>query len=225
MKNKMHTKRIVIPKSWPLPKKNNTFVVSPMPGKLKERSIALAVLLRDLLQETKTLKETKKVIKSGEIEINSKIIRDEKFPVTIFDRIFIKKLNKYFTLYLENTGKIKVKEIDSKKYLYKPVRIIGKTILKNKKIQLNLEEGYNLFVDKNEFKTGDSVLINLKNKKIEKILPLNKGAIVLLIKGELTGKIGKVIDVQEKKVKIKLGDQEKEMSPNNLYVIEENEIK
>ncbi len=221
----MHTKRIVIPKSWPLPKKMNTFVVSPMPGKLKERSIALAVLIRDLLQETKTLKETKKVIKSGEIEINGKIIRDEKYPVTIFDRVFIKKLNKYFTLYLENTGKIKVKEIDSKKYDYKPVRIIGKTILKNKKIQLNLEEGYNLFVDKNEFKTGDSVLINLKNKKIEKVLPLNKGAVVLLIKGELTGKIGKVLDVQEKKVKIKLRDQEKEMSPNNLYVIEENEIK
>jgi small subunit ribosomal protein S4e len=221
----MHTKRIVIPNSWPLPKKLNTFVVSPMPGKLKERSLALAVVIRDLLQETKTFKETKKIIKSGEIEINSNIIKDEKYPVTIFDRIFIKKLNKYFTLYLDTSGKIKIKEIDSKKYLYKPVRIIGKTILKNKKIQLNLEEGYNLLVDKNEFKMGDSVLINLKNKKIEKVLPLSKGSIVLLIKGELTGKIGKVLDVQENKVKIKLGDQEKDMSPHNLYVIEENDVK
>lgn len=217
----MHLKRLAMPKTWPLPKKVAKFIVVPK-GKAKHYSIALAVFLRDFLKEVNTFKEAKKVIKEGNIEVNGKIVKDEKFALTIFDRIFIKKLGKYFTIHLNKKGKLEVKEISQEKYQYKISKIIGKTVLKKGKIQLNLYDGWNLIAEKDNFKVGDSVMVKIKDKKIEKILPLQKNATVFLIKGKHAGKIGKVLEVGNK-VKVQIGEEIKEFPKENLFVIDENE--
>ncbi|MEM2089948.1 MAG: S4 domain-containing protein [Candidatus Pacearchaeota archaeon] len=217
----MHLKRLAIPKSWPLPKKVVKFVVVPK-GKALSTSMALAVFLRDILKEVKTFKEAKKVIKEGSIEVNGKVVKDEKFALTIFDRIFIKKLGKYFTIYLNKKGKIEVKEIDKEKYPYKPCKIIGKTALSKGRTQLNLYDGWNLIVEKNDFEVGDTIVIRVKDKKIEKVLPLTKNAKVFIIKGKNVGKIGRVLEIGEK-VKIKFENEIKEIPKENLFVIDENE--
>ncbi|UCD20876.1 MAG: hypothetical protein JSW08_03845 [archaeon] len=221
----MHIKRITMPKPWPIARKEKNFIVAQRPGKIKERSVALVVFLRDLLKEVSTFREAKKAIKAGHVEVNGKIVKDEKFPVALFDRIFIKELKKHFTLHLDERGKLKVKGIDTKRYGLRPTKVIGKRILKKKKMQLNFEEGYNLILKENKIKVGDSLLLDIKNKKIGKVLPLEKGATAFLIKGKNAGKYGKVTNVKDKKVKIKLDDEEKEMSSENLYVVEENEFK
>jgi len=221
----MHIKRITIPQKWPFPKKEHKFIVSPNPGKVREESLALAVVLRDLLKEVKTFNEAKKVIRSGDIEINCKIVKDEKLPISLFDRIFIKKINKYFTLHLSKKGKLEVKEIDSKIYSQKPYKIIGKRVLKGNKNQLNFYNGENLLVNKNDFKTGESVIINLKDKKIEKVLHLTDGSFVLVTKGKTAGKTGKIKEIKDNKAIVDLEKEKKEVLIKNLIVIEENEFK
>jgi len=218
-------KRRTMPRSWPLPSKIITFVVKPRAGKGKERSIPLVVLLRDLLKEVKTFKEGKKVIRAGWIEVNGKIVREERFPIALFDRVSIEKLKKYFTITLNQLGKIQIKEISEKQYLLKPTKVIGKKPLKKNKLQINLLDGFNLILNKEKVKVGDTVIINLKNKKIEKILSLKKDAKVYLIKGKNVGKIATVLDVNKKIVEIELEKEKKKMSYENLIVIDENEIK
>lgn len=222
----MHLKRLAMPRTWPLLKKAKKFVVVPE-GKKQETSIALAVLLRDLLKEVNTFSEAKKAIRNGDIEVNGRIIRNEKFPVNCFDRIFIKKINRYYTLHFNEAGKLQVKEIDGQNYLYKPCKIVGKKILKGNKVQLNFLDGGNLLVNKNDasLKVGDGVLLHAKDKKIKKVLPLAKNAEVVIVKGKNIGKIGKVLEIKNGKVEIDLKKKKKELPIENVFVVEENEFK
>jgi len=221
----MHLKRITIPKTWPLPRKTSKFVVVQKPGRDKEKSVALGVLLRDILKEVKTLNEAKKSLIAGNLEINGKIVKEEKFPVGIFDRIFIKPLGKHYTLHLNKHGKLQIKEINQEKYPLKPVKVTGKTVLKGKKVQLNLDDGRNVLTDKKEIKVNDSVLINLKNKKIEKVLPLKKDARVFILGGKNVGNCGRLIEVNSKNALVEIESAKKKMLTKNLFVIEENEFK
>jgi small subunit ribosomal protein S4e len=220
----MHIKRKTIPKSWPLPRKAVTFVMSPNPGKNKERSIALGVFLRDLLNVVKTMDEAKRSINSKEIEINGKNINDEKFPVGIFDRIFIKKIGKYFTLHLNDKGKLVIKEINTNIYSTKPVKVINKTMLKNKKLQINTEDGYNFLSDK-EIRINDTILVNLKNGKIEKVLPLTKGTTIFVLSGKNIGESGKIINIKDKNAEVEINKDKKTIPIKNIIGVEENEFK
>ncbi|MEM4719657.1 MAG: S4 domain-containing protein [Candidatus Pacearchaeota archaeon] len=225
----MHTKRLAIPKRWPLPKKKYKFIVVPRAGKQKENSLALAVIIRDLIKGANTFNEAKKIIRGGFVEVNGKLVRDEKFPVSIFDRIFIKELNKYFLFYIREKGFLSIKEIDRERYERKICKIIGKKFLKGKKVQLNFSDGFNLLVeDKNkisEFKINDSIVLRLKDKKIEKILPLKKNATVFIMKGKNAGEIGRVFEIEKNKAMVEIGKIKREIHVKNLFVIEENEFK
>lgn len=216
----MHMKRLAVPKTWPIPKKIAKFIIVPR-GKCPTYSIALAVILRDFLKEVKTRKEARKVIKEGNVEVNGKVVKDEKFAVGLFDKIYIKKLEKYFTLEFKGK-KLGIVEIPKEKYLYKVCKIVGKKSLKKDKVQLNFFDG-NLIVEAKkakEVKIGDSVVLNLKTKKIEKILPLEKNATVVVIKGRSLGKKGKILEIKDKVARVQIEKEIKEIPKENLFVIE-----
>jgi ribosomal protein S4E len=81
-------------------------------------------------------------------------------------------------------------------------------MLKGKKIQLNLSDGRNFLSDM-KCKVNDSVLINLKNKKIEKCLPLEDHAEVMVFAGKHSGEKGKIekINKERKIVEINTGKE------------------
>ena len=73
-------------------------------------------------------------------------------------------------------------------------------MLKGKKTQLNLSDGRN-FLSEIKCKTNDSVLINLKNRKIEKCLPLTENSEAIVYAGKHSGEKGKIEKIsQEKKI-------------------------
>ena len=71
-----------------------------------------------------------------------------------------------YRLVFDKSGKLNVIEIDAKEKNLKPSKIIGKTTLRKSKTQLNLNDGSNLLVDKDEFKLNDTVLVDIDKKKI-----------------------------------------------------------
>jgi len=211
----MHLKRNKIPKTWPLPRKGKKYIVRPSHG--LKNSIPLLIVLRDILRLVKTRKEAKKLLSLGKIRINGKMIRDERFPLTLFDNLSLKDKN--FKLIYKNK-KFDVIEISGKEAEEKIAKIIGKKILKGNKIQVNLNDGKNYLLNE-KVKVGDSAIINLKENKISEVLPFKKGCKIMFIAGKHVGEVGEVEAIDEKKkiIVLKVGNEKINSKIDNLMVI------
>ena len=214
-----HLKRQFAPKSWPIPRKGTTFVARPNFGLSK--GMPLLILLRDMLKIAKDRKEVKKAIHFKTILINRREAIEEREGISLFDVITIVPSKKNYRLSLSLKGKFELKEIKESEADYKVARIIGKKVLKGKKIQLNLSDGRN-FLSDIKCKTNDSVLINLKKKKIEKILSLKENSNVFVFAGKHSGTTGKIekIDEKRKMVSIEKDNERINVLIKQIMVIE-----
>ena len=212
----MHLKRHKVPKTWPIARKGTTFVVRPL-SNLKN-GIPMLVVLRDMMKLAQNRKEVKNAINSKNILLNLKPIQDERHSLSLFDLITIVPENKNYRLELTPKGKFTVNEFEGDK---KVSKVINKKILKGKKIQLNLSDGKN-FLSDIKCKVDDSVLIDLKAKKIEKCLPLKEKANVFVFEGKHAGKNGvvnKLID-KYKMAELKIEDNVSNVLIKHLMVVQ-----
>lgn len=203
-----HTKRQQIPRNWPIEKKGSTFIVRPF--RSLEEGVPVLVVLRDMLKIVQNRKEAKKIINNKNILLNEKPIKSEKNAVLLFDVLKLIPTKQNFRLELDERGKFSLKEISKKEADKKISKIQGKNVLKGKKTQLNLSDGRN-FISDIECSVNDSVVIDLKNKKIEKALPMKKGAKVLIFAGKHSGDRGSIenLDSERKTAEIKTQNKEK----------------
>ena len=204
----MHLKRQEVPKSWPVYRKGTKYVVRPDSN--LEAGMPLLVILRDVLKIVQNRKEARRVIFLKQILVNNKIPKDEKSPVLLFDTISLIPAKKNYRLDLSEKGKFKLREINENEINRKPAKIVNKKILKGKRIQLNLQDGRNFLSD---IKCGvnDSVLVNFKEKKIEKCLPLKEASKAVVFAGKHSGKRGsiKTLDMEKKIVELETDEKEK----------------
>jgi small subunit ribosomal protein S4e len=200
-----HLKRQKVPKNWPIPRKGTAFVVKPSSN--MKTGIPILIVLRDMLKICQNRREVKRALHEKNILINEKISKDEKQSVTIGDIIGIVPEKKSYKLGLKNNGKFNIEEISEKEAGKKSVKVIGKKILKGKKIQLNLIDGRNFLTDL-KCSTNDSVLIDFKENKIEKCLALREKANALIFAGKHAGKKGIIekLDLNKKMATIKNKD-------------------
>jgi small subunit ribosomal protein S4e len=215
----MHLKRQKTPKDWPINRKGNKYVVRSK-FNLK-KGIPVLIILRDFLKIAQNRKEVKKALNSRKILLNNKEVKDEKNSVLLFDVITILPSKKYYRLELTEKGKFILNEIKENESHYKISKIINKKILKRKNIQLNLYDGRNI-ISKEKMRVGDSVLINLKEKKIEKVLTLKEKTKVIAISGKHKGTKGIVeeIDKENKKIILKIDNKKIEILIEKIMVIE-----
>ncbi len=203
----MHLKRQEVPKSWPVYRKGTKYVVKPN-SDLKF-GVPLLIVLRDLLKIVQNRKEARRVIFLKQILLNNKVPRDEKNPVLLFDTLSLIPMKKNYRLDLSEKGKFELKEISDGELNKKAVKVANKKILKGKKVQLNLQDGRNILSD---VKCGinDSVLINFKEKKVEKCLPLKENSKAVVFVGKHSGKRGNINNVDYKKKIVELETKDKE---------------
>jgi len=188
-------KRLQAPEFWRLPKKIAKWTVAPSPGPHKKfESIPLQIIVRDILNLVETGKEANSIIKKGEILVDSKIRKDHAFPVGLMDVISIPRIKKYFRVLPSKEG-LELKEISEDEANKKICRINNKTSVKKGRLQLNLHDGKNLFVDKDVYKTGDSVFLELPNQKIIEHIKLERGSLGLITKGKNSGKVARIKEV------------------------------
>jgi len=213
----MHLKRQKAPKSWPIHRKGTTFVVRPKDN--LNKGIPILIALRNMLKIAKNRKEVKKAIHEKSVLLNNKIVRDEKNSATLFDVMTIS--NKNYRLVLSDKGKFKLEEIKDDEAGKKVSKIVDKKILKGKKVQLNLIDGRNFLSDV-KCKTNDSVVINFKEKKIVKCLPLQEKANAFVFGGKHAGAKGKIDKINLKHRMIELSTQKEKINVliKHLVVIE-----
>jgi small subunit ribosomal protein S4e len=214
-----HLVRQEIPRKWPIERKGTPYIVRPQ-FNLSE-GMPLLIILREIMGLAKTRREVKNIIHSNHIFLNEKIANDEKNNVLLFDTLKITSLKKAYRLSLTEKGKFCLEEIKETEADKKISKIINKKILKGKKIQLNLSDGRN-FLSNVKVNTNDSVLINLKENKVEKVIPLKQNSQVIVFSGKHVGKKGKILEINEerKMAKINSNNEELNILLNQLMVIE-----
>ncbi len=212
-----HLKRQSVPKNWPIERKGTTFVVKP----ISKKGIPLLIVLRDLLKVAQTRKEVKTAIHRKYLLVNNRIAKDEKRSMSLFDTLSIVPSKKHYLITLSEKGDFKLEEISEKDADKKIVKVINKRILKKKKIQLNLSDGGNI-ISEIKCKTNDSVLLNLKDKKIEKCLPLKENSNIIVFAGKHSGKRGQIEKINEEKKMaiIKYGKEKSNILIKQLMVTE-----
>ncbi len=215
----MHLKRNKAPTRWPIKRKGTKFVVRTK-GDIN-KGIPLLIVLREALSLVKNRKEAKKILNKGDVLVNQKPIKNEQYALLSFDILTIKPEDKNYRLIFSKKGKFKLKEISKGESQSKITKIMDKKILKKGKIQLNLNDGRNILSEKGKEKIGDSLLINFKTKKIEKIIPLKEGSQVIVFNGKHTGEIGKIKSIDEEKniAELKLEDKTIDIDLENLMAL------
>ncbi len=209
----MHIKRQAVEKSWPVTRKGTKFLVRASHN--RKKGVPVLIILRDMMKIAKNRKEVKKILQEGKVLVNNKKIKDDKFSVSPFD--LIKIGDKNYELRFSETGKFDLKETSRKENIYK---IIGRKILKNKKIQLNLFFGKNILIDKNtKANIGNSLVLG--GNKIKKILPIEKNRNIFVFEGKHRGKEGKIenIDSVKKIAEISYEKEKINVPLKNILVI------
>lgn len=205
----MHLNRANIKKTWPIPRKGTKYIA--VATHEKNRGIPLLIILRDLLKVAENRKEVRKILRLGIVSVNGKTRRNEDFPVVLMDIIKIE--NKNYIVSFSDTGKFILEETKEEN---KVSKVIGKKILKNKKVQLNTLFGGNILSEK-KVNIGDSIII--KDKKISEIIPLEKGKKAIVLSGKKIGKKGKIEEIKEKMVTLSLNNKEIVVPLKNILVI------
>ncbi|MCS7105989.1 MAG: 30S ribosomal protein S4e [Candidatus Aenigmarchaeota archaeon] len=225
----MKLKRLLAPKFWKQPKKVLKYTVSPRPGPHKKfECIPLLIIVRDILKLAETGKEAKRIIKSGEILVDGRKRKDHAYPVGLMDVISIPKIDKHFRILPGEKG-LEVLEISKEEANLKICRINNKTAVKGGKIQLNLHDGRNILIEKekDEYKTGDSVMIEIPSQKILKHIVLKPGSVGIILKGQNSGKKARVEEMIERrslkdsrKIICSVDDKKVEISKDYFFVVE-----
>jgi len=214
----MHNTRNEMPNNWPIARKGTKYFSTS--SHANRKGIPIAIALRDILKVVNTMKEVRYLLLNKEVMVNGRTRKEEKFPINLFDILTIEKLNKNYELVIDGK-KVKFKEISAKDATKRTVKIIGKVLIAKDKVQINLADGSN-HITKEQFAVGDSVVVSLKENKIEKVIALKDGSRIFVISGKHSGKHGKVVESKKGKREytIKFEDGEVVLPTRLLLAIE-----
>ena len=184
-----HLKRITTPRSWSIGRKAHFWATKPRPGPHSlERSVPLAIVLRDYLHVCDTAREARRILGGGEVLLDQRVVRDPKRGVGLMDVISFPAVKTNFRCLLDHHGRLHFSEIKATSAKWKLLRVEGKTTLRGGKTQLNLHDGSNLLSDK-DVDTGDVLQLTLPGLDVKKILKFSKGAPALVTGGAHVGTI------------------------------------
>lgn len=196
-----HLKRYFAPKTWKIKRKGIKYITKPSPGPHKiSISLPLNVILRNMLDYARTNREVKFIVANKNIAVDGIRRKDYKFPVGLFDVLSLNDTNEHFRIILDKKGKLDLIKIGKDEGAIKPYKITGKKAMKGK-VQLNLYDGKNITVEKDNFKVGDVVLITLgKKPQVKEHVKLDKNSLIYLTGGRHIGQTGKVQDISGNRI-------------------------
>lgn len=200
---KQHLKRIAAPKAWSIRRKTNTFVARPYPGGHPlDEGMGLGTFLKEVFGYAQTTKEAKQMLHSKNVLVDESRKDNVRHHVGLFDVISFPDVKEHYRIILTKHGKLGVINIPKEESTKKPCKITNKSKVKGK-TQLNLFDGRNILVEKDEYKTGDTLILELPKQKIAKHHKLAKKALIFLTGGKHKGSTGVVQDIVGNKIMYK----------------------
>ena len=205
---KQHLKRIAMPNTWQIKRKGIMFITRPRPGSHKMADgLSLNALLKYVLGITATTKEVKAVAYAKDVLVDGVPRKDHRYMTGLFDVVTFPKTKKHFRVILNEYAKIDAIEIDEKDAELKPCKLMKKTLIRGNKIQLNLSDGRNMIIGKNDYNVGDTLLISLPKQEIKDHFPLGEKSCIFLIGGKNAGAVGIVSAIEDRNIRMITSDK------------------
>jgi len=192
--NNRHIKRLAAPRYLHIGKKVKPYVVKPNSGRHTLRaSISIATVLVDKLGIAGNAKEAKRAIKSGNVEVNGRVIKDERYPLGFADIIHLKPSKESYRIGIGIRGTVSVDKEEGK-HEEQVFKVIGKFIAKGNKEKIRLHNG-NILPSIKDVKVNDSV--KLKDGKVSAVLKMQKGARCVILNGIHASESGVISDIKQ----------------------------
>lgn len=225
--NRRHLKKLAHSRMLAMPAKGEVWLKkAKASAHKKDECVPLQLFLRDVIKVAKTSREAKRILNAGEVKVDGRIVRDAGYGVGVMDVVSVPKLGKHFQVFVVK-GFLKPVEIPEADARLKSCRIVNKTMLKAGKVQLNLHDGRNILIEKEEdrFDVGDTVRVTLPDYKIESFIKLEKGANCYVYKGKHAGAVGNLEELIElpggipTDARIRHGDRELVTHKDYLFAV------
>ena len=182
-----HIKRLAMPRSWPLTRKTDVWISRPRPcGHPIDRSMALGVILRDVLGVAQSMREAKRALATRRVLVDGHVVTDMRRGVGLMDVLTIGEEN--YRCILDGDGKLRYNPISAKEAAQKLCRVEGKTTVKGGTTHLNLHDGRNILVDDaTQYNSRDTLVLEVESQKIVGHHKFEDGANCYLIGGSHIG--------------------------------------
>ena len=210
-------KRQMAPNYWGISRKNKRFVVTVKPGShKKEKSIPIAVFLRDTLKMVSELREAKFAIYNDKVSVDGIKIKSLHHGIGLMDVVELDGIKEIYRLVPSNGTLLKPIVIQETEKTKKLVVVKSKTTIDGGKTQIGFHDGRSL-IDDTQVNVGDTCLMQIPEQKILEVIKLEKNAHALIIEGINAGEIGDIKEVMEgtfilpKRVNIKIGERQIEI--------------
>jgi small subunit ribosomal protein S4e len=196
-----HLKRHMMPHGWKISRKAKKYAVAPSPGgHSKMGCIPLLVVVRDVLGYAETGDEARRIISGGSVLVDGIVRRDRSYPAGFMDAITIKPTGEHFRVML-GPGGLFVEKTAAADSGRKTCIIRRKFTAKGGVQCISLHDGRVLRLGKsgNEYKPGESVVIEVPGQKIAGHLKVAKGSHALITGGKNMGISGVIKEVRDRK--------------------------
>ncbi len=178
--NNRHVKRLASNRYVHVERKVCAYISKPTAGRHSlDSSIAIATVLSEKLNLSSDMKESKRIVNAGSVEVNGKLIKNVKFPVGFGDVLHFIPSNEYFRIIVARKGSVSTEKIE-KWDGRRVAKVIGKYKAKGNMEMVKLYDGSVLQSIKG-VKVNDSV--SIINGKADRVIKLEKGAKCLVING------------------------------------------
>ncbi len=188
-----HLKRLATPRSWTISRKTNVYTTKPAPGPHAiEHAVPLGTVLRDYLGLAATGREARTAIGHGKVLVDGRVVKEHKLPVGFMDVVTVPAMKKSWRAVVDDKSRIRFVEVADKEAGWKLCQINNKSTVRGGKTQLNLHDGRNILVKKDDYKTGDVLKLELPSQKIIGHHKFEEGAEVLVTGGRHAGEIAPI---------------------------------
>src|SRR3990172_523270 len=194
---KKHMKRLPAPRSWAIPRKTHFGTGKPAPGPHPgERSVPIGIILRDMLKVCDSAREARSILNTRGVLVDGRITTNPKFPVGFMDVLSLQETKAHYRMTVNTRGRMTLVPVDESEAKWKLCRIEDKTTVRGGKTQLNLHDGRNILLPKDQYKTGTTLKIQLPTQKVVGHYDLAPGAVSFISGGRHIGEIARVLDVR-----------------------------
>ena len=224
-----HQKRLSVPNSWPVERKENTFTVKADAGPHGESGVPLLIVLRDVLSYVDSRKEARYALNQDAVLVNGVAVSDEARPIGMFDILAFPSREEHFRVFPGEGGRLALTPIDEESAASRLGKITGKRQVSGGEFQLTLHDGTTTQVeDASDYSVNDSLVIDNDDKDVVAHFTYEEGALVTVVNGQHAGEIGEVSDVLvtpgsgRNSVTVSTDDGEFETIEEYIVTIDEN---
>ncbi len=192
--NNRHMNRFAASNYLKVERKLSKYIAKPNAGRFTSKNtIALVTLLKEKMHVAADTREARLLLKKGNVRINGKAVRDERYPVGFGDVVSFSDGESY-RIDVAKHGYISPVESDAKAGNARLLKVIGKYVGSGNRMMIRLYDGTTIS-GKNDIMVNDSV--SVQDGAVKSVVKFSKGAKCYVIKGKHASESGVIKAVTE----------------------------